>query len=183
VISFALGPVSVVLFGATLRPGSKAVRGEMIAAVGIVALLCVLAFASISGRSAVGAISVPRAVVGLALAIVSGVASTGNIIWSRRLSDAGLRPRSILLVRFFLMIVVSWVLAFTLGPPTLAAAVSPGAVLAVFSVALPTYLLQVGIAHTEPATQRRWPTCATCPRCLTTPTLGACSTSPSRSGC
>jgi putative transposase len=33
------------------------------------------------------------------------------------------------------------------------------------------------------ATQRRWPTCATCPRCLTTPTLGACSTSPSRSGC
>ncbi|WP_405059930.1 ATP-grasp domain-containing protein [Kribbella sp. NBC_01505] len=152
VISLAIGPVFLALAGSRLRKGTAVVSGEIVAAVGIFALILVLTWGSITGRSAVGAIGHREAALGIVLALVSGLASAGNIVFSKRLSERGTSPGSVMSVRFFLMIAVSWTVVATSDQPHLAASVVPGIVLAIISVIIPLYLLQLGVKHAEPIT-------------------------------
>lgn len=152
VISLAVSPMSLVLAGAWLRRGHSVVRAEIGASVGIFALVLVLAWSSVTGRSAVGDIGSGSAALGVALAMVSGVASAGNIVFSKRLSEGGYSPSSVMSVRFFLMIAVSWTAVGTVTRPAVFESLGPGLVIAVISVVLPLYLLQVSVKHVEPTT-------------------------------
>lgn len=152
VISLAVGPVFLALAGSRLRKGAAVVSGEIVAAIGIFALILVLTWGSITGRSAVGAIGQREAALGIVLALVSGLASAGNIVFSKRLSERGNSPGAVMSVRFFLMIAVSWTVVATSDQPHLADSVVPGIVLALISVIIPLYLLQLGVKHAEPIT-------------------------------
>ena len=55
-------------------------------------------------------------------------------------------------VRFFLILAVTWTLTGLSAKPQLAATFLPALFIAVIGVAIPLYLLQVGIKHTEPIT-------------------------------
>jgi drug/metabolite transporter (DMT)-like permease len=152
VVGLAIGPVLTVALGPLLRRRSSVLATEIAVSVGICAFIAVLVWGSVSGHSGVGDVGQGRAVLGVVLTLVCGLGSTANVIYSKRLSEAGQSPRSVLAIRFFLMIAVAWAMVLTNGSPQLAAAFGPAAVIAVIGVALPLYLIQVGIKYTEPIT-------------------------------
>ncbi|MFB7685606.1 DMT family transporter [Streptomyces sp. NPDC056140] len=153
VVGLAVGPVLTVLLEPLLRRGARPLRAEAVVSFAITAFLAVLVWGSLAGRSAVGRLDTQDAVVGLTLTLVSGIASTGNVIFSKRLSDAGFGPNAVMSVRFPVTLLVSWA-AVLLGGRAgeLGDALPSAAVLAVVGVGLPLYLIQVGIRHTEPIT-------------------------------
>jgi drug/metabolite transporter (DMT)-like permease len=102
--------------------------------------------------SGIGELGTGKAVLGLVLGIVCGLACVGNTIYSKRLSEAGLTPVSTLAVRYFLMVVVSWPLVALSDNPGVVAALVPGAGIALIGVGLQNYLGQVGIKYVEPIT-------------------------------
>lgn len=152
VVGLALGPVLTVLVSGRLRPGMAVLRAEVMVSVGIGLMIGLLVWGSFAGRSGVGDLSATETTVGVVLTLLCGLGSVANVIYSKRLSDAQLTPQSILAVRFFLMLVVTWTMVAASADPGLGAAFLPSALIAVVGVALPLYLLQVGIKHTEPIT-------------------------------
>ncbi|HKR49997.1 MAG TPA: DMT family transporter [Pseudonocardiaceae bacterium] len=152
VVGLALGPLLTVLVSPLLRPGTSVLRTEFVVSLGIVGLIGLLAWGSFNGHSAVGELSAVETIVGVGLTLLTGLGSVTNVIYSKRLSDAKLTPQSILAVRFFLMLAVTWTIVATSAKPGLGTAFLPSLLIAVLGVALPLYLLQVGIKHTEPIT-------------------------------
>lgn len=152
VVALALGPALTVLLSPLLRRRGSVLAAEVAVSVAILILIAVLMWGSAAGLSGLRDLDARRAALGLGLAVVCGLACTGNVIFSKRLSDAGLTPLSALAMRYFLTIAVCWGLTTTIDSPRIGAAFLPGAVIAVLGVALPHYLCQVGIKHVEPIT-------------------------------
>ncbi|WP_018681657.1 DMT family transporter [Actinokineospora enzanensis] len=152
VLGLALGPVIAVLAGPLLRKDSRVLGVEVAVSIGICGLLAGLVWVSFSGRSGLAGITVSDAVIGLVLTVACAVGSSVNIIYMKRLSDAGCAPGTVLATRFFLMSALAWVLFGLERHPDLGAALLPGVVVAVIGVATPIYVLQIGIKHTEPIT-------------------------------
>jgi drug/metabolite transporter (DMT)-like permease len=152
VVGLALGPLLTVLVSPVLRPGMAVLRAEIMVSLGIGLMIGLLVWGSFSGQSGVGELSTAETTLGISLTLLCGLGSVANVIYSKRLSDAQLTPQSILAVRFFLMLAVTWTVVALTADPGLGAAFVPSAVIAVYGVALPLYLLQVGIKHTEPIT-------------------------------
>jgi drug/metabolite transporter (DMT)-like permease len=151
VVGIALGPVLTLVLNPLLRKGSAILRGEAWVAVGIGVLIGLLVWGSFTGHS--GLDRTPgETLAGVALVLVTGVGSVANVIYSKRLSDAELPPRRVLAVRFFLILAMTWVLVAVDDAPGIGAAFGPSALIAALGVALPLYLLQVGIKRTEPIT-------------------------------
>ncbi|WP_019057202.1 DMT family transporter [Streptomyces prunicolor] len=152
VVVVALGPILTILMGPVLRRGSKALRAEVAASLGVCVVLAVLVWESFTGRSAVGSLEPGHAVAGFLLTLACGIGSTANIIYMKRLSEAGQTPQAVLAIRFFLMIAITWVLTALSERPGVGAALWPSLIVAVIGVGLPIYVLQIGIKHTEPIT-------------------------------
>lgn len=152
VIALAIGPALVALAGPLMRKGPPVLRTEIAVSLGVLALIGLLMWGSASGLSGLGTLDSEHAALGLALTIACGLGCTGNVIYSKRLSDAGFTPSSSLAVRYFGTIAVSWVFVLTGVDPMLGAALLPAAVIALIGIALPNYLSQVGIKHVEPIT-------------------------------
>jgi drug/metabolite transporter (DMT)-like permease len=151
VVGIALGPVLTLAFNPLLRKGTAILRAEAWVAVGIGALIGLLVWGSFTGHS--GLDRTPgETLIGVALVLVTGVGSVTNVIYSKRLSDAALPPRRVLAVRFFLILAMTWALVAVDDAPGFGAAFGPSALIALLGVALPLYLLQVGIRRTEPIT-------------------------------
>lgn len=152
VVVVALGPILTIVMAPVLRQGSKALNAEVAASVGICLVLAVLVWESFTGRSAVGSLAAGDAVAGFVLTLTCGIGSTANIIYMKRLSEAGQTPQAVLAIRFFLMIAIAWVLTALDEQPGVGEALWPSLVVAVIGVGVPIYLLQIGIRHTEPIT-------------------------------
>ncbi len=152
VVVVALGPILTVLMGPVLRRGGTALRSETTVSIGVCAVLAVLVWESFAGHSAIGSISGGEAVAGFLLALACGAGSAANIIYMKRLSEAGQTPQSVLAIRFLLMIAVAWVMTAFTQQPAVGRAWWPAVVVAVIGVGLPIYVLQIGIRHTEPIT-------------------------------
>jgi drug/metabolite transporter (DMT)-like permease len=148
----AISPLMTVLLGPVLRKGSSVLSSEVWVSLGICGFLAALAWGSISGHTGVGKISLFHAVLGIVLMLISGLAATVNVIYSKRLSDANYSPQSILSVRFYLIVVISWSIIATQGQPEVNAILLPAIVVALFGVGIPLYLLQLGVKSTEPIT-------------------------------
>ncbi len=154
-VALAIGPALVVLVGPVLRRGTSVLPIEAAAAAGILGLIGVLSWASLAGLSGVRHIGAGTAALGLAATIGSGLGTTANVIYSKRLSEAGYRPVEVLPIRYFLMIAICWVLVASGhggGPHGLAVAFVPAAVIALIGVVGPNYLVQLGLGQTEPIT-------------------------------
>ncbi|MFB8277988.1 EamA family transporter [Nocardia colli] len=152
VVGLALGPLLTVLVSPVLRPGTKVLRTEVVISLFIGVMIAMLVWGSFTGRSAVGERSTADTAIGIALTLLTGLGSVTNVIYSKRLSEADLKPQSVLAVRFFLMLAVTWTLVALNEHPGVRTAFLPSLLIAVVGVAVPLYLLQVGIKHTEPIT-------------------------------
>jgi hypothetical protein len=64
------------------------------------------------------------------LTLPCGLGPVTNVVYSKRLSEAGLSPQSVLAVRFFLMHAVTWTLTGPSAKPQLAATFPPALIIA-----------------------------------------------------
>jgi drug/metabolite transporter (DMT)-like permease len=151
VLGLGLGPVITILVGGLLRRSRPVLRIEVWVSIGICTVLGGLVLVSFEGRSGLAGVSVRDGVIGLILTIICAGGSSANIIFMKRLSDAGCGRGSVLASRFVLMSAAAWILV-AIDRSDVGAAAVPGAVVAVIGVGLPIYVLQIGIKHTEPIT-------------------------------
>lgn len=152
VLGLALGPVIIVLVGPLMRRSSKVLATEVVVSVAICGLLAALVWVSFTGRSGLSGVTPRDAVIGLSFTLACAIGSSVNIIYMKRLSDAGCAPGSVLAGRFFLMSAAASLLVVFEDKPDLISALIPGTIVAVIGVGLPIYVLQIGIKHTEPIT-------------------------------
>jgi len=151
-VALAIGPTLTVMLSPLLRRGTFVLPIEVAAGVGILILIGVLSWGSLAGLSGVRHIGAGAAAVGLAATLASGLGTTGNVIYSKRLSEAGYRPAEVLPVRYFLMIAICWLLVPAGHGHHLGATIVPAAVIALIGIVGPNYLVQRGLGHTEPIT-------------------------------
>ena len=152
VMALALGPAIMVLVGPQLRQQSTVMRVEIAVSAAICILLGVLAWSSFTGRSGLGRVSAGHTAAGVVFTLICAAGSAVNIIYMKRLNDAGCNPGTVLATRFILMSVAGWVLVALEGQNGIFAALLPGAIVAVGGVGLPIYILQIGVRYTEPIT-------------------------------
>ena len=151
-VALAVGPVFIVLLSPILRRGTSVLTTEIVAAAGILILIGVLSWGSLAGRSGVAHIAAGTAALGLAATLLSGLGTTGSLIYSKRLSEAGYRPGEVLSIRYFLMIMICWILVPAGHGQRLTATFGPAAVIALIGVVGPNYLVQRGLGNAEPIT-------------------------------
>ncbi len=152
VVSIAIGPACTMLLLPLWGRGGRPLRVEAGAAAVILVLIGILVWASFAGHSALADARADRIAIGLTGAVVSGIASALNIIFSKRLSTRGLSPTSVMAVRYFAVVVVTWPLAAGAGAAAFRAALLPALVVGVVGIAVPMYLLQYGIRHVQAVT-------------------------------
>lgn len=111
-----------------------------------------LSWGSLAGLSGVQRLGAGRAALGLAATVLSGLGTTGNVIYSKRLSEAGYHPAEVLPVRYFLMIAICWAVLVGGHGQHLTVAFVPAAVIALIGVVGPSYLVQLGLGQAEPIT-------------------------------
>jgi drug/metabolite transporter (DMT)-like permease len=151
-VSLAIGPAVTVVAGPLLRRGTSVLAAEAVVAAAVLATIAVLCWGSADGLTSIGNVGLGRGAAGLAATLASGLGSAGTFIYAKRLSEAEVSPQTVLSSRFYLTAAVSWVIAAASGLPRFGASLLPGLVVAVVGVAVPAYLLQLGVRHAEPIT-------------------------------
>src|SRR5262245_44674990 len=134
--------------------GSRASRGRSMrliaSGVGVLVGVLFLVGATLAGRS--GIAQGAQLGLGLGLAVLAGVATVCNTLLSKSLSVGGWSPRQIMAVCFWLLLALAWVVVprGALRTETSLLYISQMIVVAGFGVALPLYLLQLGIEKVDP---------------------------------
>lgn len=151
---FAVGPVLTTAGSRFLRPEVPLLRLETISAGGTLAGLVILAASTLTGTSSIGSLSLPIAALGLGLSATSALGIMGNTFFQKRLSEAGLTAQQVMCLRFWMLILVGTFLVpdFTLGEINSNEFILQSLFIAVFTVVLPLYILQLGIERLEPIT-------------------------------
>ena len=160
ILFYGIGPLSVWWVDG-LVPGS--IRATLSSSErrlhrGLLAALLVAAAVVLAGLSGLGPQPVGIATAGIALAVGGGVSISISTLLCRALNETGVRPVTLLALRFPGAIVLTAALATASSAPLLAG-VTPGgfAALAVASLLLivfPNYVNQVGVALASPVTVR-----------------------------
>jgi hypothetical protein len=155
-----VGPLSVGWVDG-LVPGSIRTRlsfSERGLHLGLLASLIVAAAVVLAGLSGVGWQPAGVAAAGIALAVGGGVSISISTLLSRALNDSGLRPATVLALRFPGALVLAAAFAAA-SPAPLLAGVTPGvfapvAFATLLLIVLPNYVNQVGVALASPVTVR-----------------------------
>lgn len=154
VTAFAIGPIVATLFWKKIRPKEPIIKIEVLASIGIVLGSASLIVATAFGKSAVGNIPPRDAFFGIMLATLSGLGVIGNTFFSKKLSDKGLDAKTIMALRFFLLLITSGLLWPKNEPiliPIQLFAFSM-LVLSILTIIIPLFVLQLGIARCESIT-------------------------------
>src|SRR5262249_43294970 len=152
-----LGPLTVIALaacGARLAKPTTMERGGLWSYAGIAVAIAALCWIVLAGRSGLPAGTAATSVAALLLVMVSGSSITISLLYSKRLHDHGASAQTVIAVRYLLLILLAGcVEAFDGGLDTIAPAdLAPRAVSTTSLIALPLFVLQVGIARTGPLT-------------------------------
>ncbi|WP_175407871.1 DMT family transporter [Streptomyces sp. TRM64462] len=153
-IIIGLGPAITILLGFKLRPGTKVLPLELVAAAAMLAAMGFLLAAAARGSSAIGDLSRGDLVVGVVYCVLTATSLSGITYYTRRLGDAGVSVRQMMASRFVVLIVATLVLMAVRDSFGAYTARNVAAILAisVVGVIISLYLLQQGIVRTEPIT-------------------------------
>ncbi len=160
ILFYGIGPLSVPWLDGFVPGSARAtVSGtERRLQLGLLASLMTAAGVVLTGRSGLGAQPALAAAIGIALAIGGGVSISISTLLCRGLNDTGLRPATLLALRFPGAIVLA--AAFALASPTPVLSGVPPSVFAGVAAAsfvlivLPNYVNQIGVALASPVTIR-----------------------------
>jgi drug/metabolite transporter (DMT)-like permease len=147
-------PSLTILVGRKMRPGTKPLRLEVVAAVGVLTAMVYLAWESWRGTSGTGGLTLGGLLFGLAACALTAAAVAGNTFYTKRLGEAGMTVGEMMTCRFVLLILTTLVIVGIRGS---AAPYSGQNILAILLISLvgviiSLYLLQMGIVRTEPIT-------------------------------
>ncbi|TQK51133.1 hypothetical protein FBY35_1525 [Streptomyces sp. SLBN-118] len=153
-VILGLVPSITILLGFKLRPGTKALPLELVAAAIMLAAMGYLVAMAWQGSSAIGNVPPGEIAFGLAACVLTATSLAGITYSTKRLSDGGMSVQQMMASRFVLLIASTFVILVardSFGP------YSPGnvgAILAISTVGviISLYLLQQGIVRTEPIT-------------------------------
>ena len=110
IIANASGPILVIITSKILRPHIQIFRIEKIAALGISLSLIFIIYNTLIGKSAINIKDNTNILWGLILAIGAGVGQVLFNIFSKKLSENKFSPSEILAGRFFLVLILSFIL-------------------------------------------------------------------------
>lgn len=153
-----MGPLTVVVMGVLGMRLAKAPhlgRIEALSYVGLALSLVALWWVVLTGRSGLPVENVGATFTGLCLLMVSGSAITISMMYSKRMSDAGINAEMITTLRYFALIALAGFMTWYrsgwqgIESPTDLATIS---VLATAVMIVPLFALQVGITRTSPLT-------------------------------
>ncbi len=153
-----MGPLTVVvmgLLGMKLAKAGTIGRAEMLSYVGIALSLAALWWVVLTGRSGLPVENFWATFTGLALLMVSGSAITISMMYSKRMSDAGINAEVITTLRYFGLIALAAIMTFNRSGFTGITSPLDFATIAFLATALmivPLFALQVGITRTSPLT-------------------------------
>ncbi len=160
ILFYGIGPLSVrwvdgLVPGAIRTTLSRSERGLHL---GLLASLVLAAAVALGGLSGLGPQPAGVSAAGIALAVGGGVSISISTLLSRALNDTGLRPATVLALRFPGAIVLAAAFAAA-SPAPLLAGVTPGVLAGValasfVLIVLPNYVNQVGVALASPVTVR-----------------------------
>jgi drug/metabolite transporter (DMT)-like permease len=154
VVMVGLGPAIAVFASPLISRDQKLDAWEAVCATGILLSTILLTIISLEGKSAIGLTNGLNVALGLAAAAAGSGAMVGASMYSKRLSEAGAKPVSIMAHRFYILLPLSVAAAFLLRPAGEALPAMPPveiiAGLSVLGVAIPLWLLQIGIQNLRP---------------------------------
>lgn len=148
-----LGPVSTILLERVVRRRQLPVYTYVVA-MGILSGTALLAWASLVGLAGVHPINVNDTLIGLAAAATGGASQALNTIATKQLGERSWTATRIMAHRFYLLIIVAAVLAYS-GPGfVIASSMQVGGLViaTLIGVIIPLWLLQRGILLSEPFT-------------------------------
>ena len=153
----AIGPLTVVVlgaFGVHIAPKSTTQPLERLCYVGLAASIAALWWVTLSGRSGLTEVDLPTVLGSLALLLVSGTSITISLLLSKRMNDRGIGTDAVTAGRYLMIIVIA-IAALASRPDSIGVtSANQFFVLLAASVvliALPLYMLQMGIARTASA--------------------------------
>jgi hypothetical protein len=160
ILFFGVGPLSVAWLDARVTgtpPSARSVTESRLQA-GLAGALLLAALVALTGRSALGPQPLGPVLAGVGLALGGGTSIALSQLLCRTLNDAGVRPATLIALRFPGAVGLAAMLAPAMGVDV-RAGLTPGVLaglgLASFLlIVLPNYVNQVGVALASPLTVR-----------------------------
>ena len=160
VIFFGIGPLSVTWIDRLVPSLAMAARtaAERRLHWGLLGALLFAAAVMLAGWSGLGPRPLGRVLAGLALTVGGGLCISISTLLSRVVNDAGVRPATLIALRFPGAVLLAGVLA-ALSPARVSAGITPAslgviALASLLLIVLPNYVNQIGIALASPLTVR-----------------------------
>ena len=154
----AIGPLTVVALGVCglfKFPRSTTSQPERLCYIGLAASIAALWWVTLSGGSGVEGSNPATDLSALFLLLVSGTSITISLLLSKRMNDRGFDADALTVGRYPLIIIVAVIALASSDRPLGITSISQLAMItlaAALLIALPLYVLQVGIANTAPLT-------------------------------
>jgi drug/metabolite transporter (DMT)-like permease len=150
-LEMGVGPFFAIILGRFVyRKETETNRWEWFIAIGTFAASLMLIWAVITGKTGIQNISYPLMLNGIIASLICGIGAVLSAIYSKKLSNANLNSRSILAHRFYGIILISLLLSINEFQAELIHNWDWILIVTIFGVALPLYLLQLGIRYCEP---------------------------------
>lgn len=154
-VVFAIGPLLTVGMWQKLRPNQPPHAAERTASVGILASVLFLGATVMTGKSAMSA-TFGHALFGLLCAVLGGMCVVGVTIFSKRTAEAGFDAKGVVAIRFWLFIALCLGISLVTAPASSlvlpARLYVPILILSMAGVILPSFVVQLGVARSEPIT-------------------------------
>jgi hypothetical protein len=154
----AIGPLTVValgVFGLFGFPRTATNRPERVCYAGLAASIAALWWVTLAGGSGIEASDRAADLTALALLLVSGTSITISLLLSKRMNDLGFDADALTVGRYPLIVIVAVCVVLSSDRPIGITSISQLTMItlaAVLLIALPLYVLQLGIANTAPLT-------------------------------
>ena len=151
----SLAVIALAACGVRLAKPSVLRRHEALGQAGIALSLVALWWVVLSGRSALPGADPVTSLVALALLLVSGSSITLSLLYAKRLHDRGVGVEAVTTARYLMLIVLAAAVVASKGPVGGIDSLGELATLSVAAmalIALPLFVLQVGVALTAPLT-------------------------------
>ena len=150
-LEMGVGPFFVIIVTAMIAKGKiRATRAQWLITLGTFAASLLLVMTALFGLSGVKVTSSTDLVYGIIASVLCGLGAVLCTIYSKRLSNAGWTSSSILAHRFYAIIAISFLMTYDTLPTYLMENIDWIVLVAIFGVAVPTFLLQKGIQYCEP---------------------------------
>ncbi len=153
-VTLGLSPVITLLLGRFIYVKSNLKLTDVVISLFLLLAVSYLVLLCFIGYSSIGILRLKHLIVALFCSFIASISVALSNIYAKKLSNNGLKPLSILALRFIMLIIVSGGIALISAKQSTLHSLSsmiPSIILVSFiMVVIPLYFIQVGIKHLSP---------------------------------